>query len=384
MKHLSLFLLFVAFACGAQVYDTNNPTVSTFAGSAFSGYFDGQGQQTMFSGPDLIVSDSNSNLYVWDSGNRIIRIIDAAANVSSGVSLAGSVAEFGINPQGVYYYAASGSLNYGFYGLQSSEFAFGVCLDSRQNLYVADGINNKIYKFDTNGTQSVFVGSGNYGHIDGNGIFDSFSGPQTMTCDSADNIYVWDSGSYLIRKVDQNKNVSTVAGIFNNPGNIDGHGTNAGFYLVGQMVVDQGGNLITACGTCVRKISPSGNVTTIAGDLSRSGYVDGEGAAARFNGASGVCVVGNSIFVADSGNQRIRQITFNAQPQIVPPSNLSLSTYPGIKLTGTVGRTYQIQSEADDSGWTNETTLVLASSPFLWIDQNAVGGSKMYRAVMLP
>ena len=90
------------------------------------------------------------------------------------------------------------------------------------------------------------------------------------------------------------------------------------------------------------------------------------------------------IFIADSGNNRIRNIAFNPQSQVSPPANLQLNTYPGLQITGTVGRTYQIQTSPDLSSWTTAATLLLNSSPYLWIDQNPVSGNKYYRAVLLP
>jgi hypothetical protein len=63
---------------------------------------------------------------------------------------------------------------------------------------------------------------------------------------------------------------------------------------------------------------------------------------------------------------------------------LQLNTYPGLQITGTVGRTYQIQSSPDLNAWTPKATLLLTASPYLWIDENAVSGNKFYRAVMLP
>ena len=90
------------------------------------------------------------------------------------------------------------------------------------------------------------------------------------------------------------------------------------------------------------------------------------------------------VFVADSGNNRIRNITFNAQGQPVAPANLQLNTYPGVQITGALGRTYQIQSSPDMTTWNTVATVLLNSSPYLWIDQNPIAGNKFYRAVMLP
>jgi hypothetical protein len=90
------------------------------------------------------------------------------------------------------------------------------------------------------------------------------------------------------------------------------------------------------------------------------------------------------IFVADSGNERIREISFNPQARLVTPPNLGIATYAGLTLTGLVGRTYQIQISPDMTNWTTHATLLLNSSPYLWFDQNPIGGSKFYRALLMP
>ena len=90
------------------------------------------------------------------------------------------------------------------------------------------------------------------------------------------------------------------------------------------------------------------------------------------------------ILVADTSNQRIRSITFNPSSQPVLPANLQLSSYPGLQIIGTVGRTYQIQTSPDMNQWNTVTTLLLSSSPYLWIDQNPTKGNRFYRAFLLP
>jgi hypothetical protein len=116
----------------------------------------------------------------------------------------------------------------------------------------------------------------------------------------------------------------------------------------------------------------------------QSGYTNGAGNLARFNGANSACLSQGSIFVADAGNQRIRQISFNPQSQIVSGANLGIGTFAGVTVTGIIGRTYQIQSSPDLNAWTTRATILLTSSPYLWIDQNPVSGNKFYRAVLLP
>jgi hypothetical protein len=389
----------------AQTYDTNNDFVQTFAGSAFQGYLDGQGQATMFSNPLQIVSDSSSNLFVLDSGNARIRKItpdgtvttfagggnqttgvgtNVSLNLGTGMCIDRNntiwIAQVGFNP--AYLYKITSNATVSFTDISSlAGSRAGICADSSGNIYLP--AQNKIYRYDTNGSITVFVGSGNSGSIDGNGVFTSFSNPGALACDSADNIYVWDSGNSRIRRINQNRDVVTVAGLHS--GNFDGSGTNTGFSSVSAMCADSSGNIYFACGSCIRKMDAQTNVVTMAGNFTQSAYTNGvSGNLARFNGASGICSAQGMVFVADSGNERIRNITFNPQPQVVSSSSLDIGTFAGITITGVVGRTYQIQSSPDMSAWTTRTTLLLNSSPYLWIDQNPVSGNKFYRAVLLP
>jgi hypothetical protein len=126
------------------------------------------------------------------------------------------------------------------------------------------------------------------------------------------------------------------------------------------------------------------DVTTLAGSFYQGGYNNGPGNIALFNSANGGCLSQGIVFVADGGNNRIRNITFNAQSQPVAPANLQLNAYPGVKITGSIGRTYEIQSSPDMTTWNSVATVLLNASPYLWIDQNPIAGNKFYRAVMLP
>jgi serine/threonine protein kinase, bacterial len=87
MKRISyLCPLWLALCCWqakAQIYDTNNVVVQTFAGSGFSGYLDGVGQQTMFNYPSKVAGDSSGNLFVLDGGNARIRKITSDGTVST-------------------------------------------------------------------------------------------------------------------------------------------------------------------------------------------------------------------------------------------------------------------------------------------------------------
>ena len=403
----------LGWQANAQTYDTNNEVVQTFAGSGFSGYQDGVGQQTMFNYPSKVVADSSSNLFVFENNSyHRIRKIAPDSTVSTfagggGGSLPGYGTNVWIGGSGFgsmtidhsntlwittlystgYLLRIGGdayvSITTNLTGLTGQGGGVGICVDSGNNIYYSTYNGNQIYRWRTNGVLEVFAGSGNSGATDGNGIFTSFNNPSTLAADAANNIYVWDSGNGLIRRIDQNQNVSTIAGN-NYSSSADGVGTNATFNSIYQMYVDGSGNLLLACGNCIRKISATTNVVTMAGSFTQTGYTNGAGNLARFNGADGVCVSGGTIFVADYSNQRIRNITFNPQPQVVTGANLGIGTFAGVTITGVVGRTYQIQSSPGMNAWTTRATVLLTTSPYLWIDQNPVSGNKFYRAVLLP
>jgi hypothetical protein len=396
----------------AQTYDTNGDYVQTFAGSGFSGYLDGVGQLTMFNNPSVIAADSSNNLFVLDAGNDLIRKIAPDGTVTTFAG-GGSDSPPGYGTNVVLYLLFNsmtidksnvlwipGHNNVGSSvlfcisnnsyvstvatGISPASTLSGICVDSSNNIYCSDYSGNHIYRRNTGGTVAVFAGSGNSGYADGNGIFSAFRSPSALACDQANNIYVWDSGNYLIRRIDQSQNVTTLAGKYQNSSSADGVGTNTAFNSIYQMSVDGSGNLILACGSCIRKITATTNVVTMAGSFTQSGYANGFTNLAQFNGADGVCISGGTIYVADSSNQRIRSITNNPQPQVVSGANLGIGTFAGLTISGIVGRTYQIQSSPNMNTWTTRATVLLTSSPYLWIDQNPIAGNKFYQAVLLP
>jgi hypothetical protein len=406
-----------AWQAEAQIYDTNNEVVQTFAGFGIPGYVDGQGLLTAFSSPSQIVSDTASNLFVWDSGNARIRKITANGTVTTfagggsyfngygtNASLAwGSGGTMAIdhantlwlllvNGYGGYPYlvtiGTNGYVSIANGGLTNLGIYSGMCFDSANNLYYSGG--NRIYRYNPGtGVVQAFAGSGIAWNFDGPGpFFSAFKNPGAMACDPADNIYVWDAGNGTIRRIDPIQNVTTLAGNGNYYySSADGVGTNATFNGgITSMFSDNQGNIYLVCGSCVRRMNAQTNVVTLAGNFSQyqSGFANGPGYLARFASATGGCFSQGMIFVADTGNNRIRSIAFNPLSQVVSPANLQLNTYPGLQITGTVGRTYQIQASPDMNTWNTVTTLLLTSSPCLWIDQTPVSGNKFYRAMLLP
>jgi len=150
------------------------------------------------------------------------------------------------------------------------------------------------------------------GSVDGTGAAARFSGPRGMAVDSAGNVYVADYGNSTIRKVTAAGVVTTLAGTAGMNGSVDGTGAAARFSNPTGVAVDSAGNVYVAdsSNSTIREVIAGGVVTTLAGSALRTGNADGKGAAVRFNRPTGVVVDGaGNVYVTDTGNATIRKIT---------------------------------------------------------------------------
>jgi serine/threonine-protein kinase len=185
---------------------------------------------------------------------------------------------------------------------------WGLAVDTKGNIYVADFWN--IYKISPTGLATTFAGSGQLGYADGKGTAASFKNPRGMAFDRSGNLYVSDEENNRIRKISPDGVVTTLAGN-GVRGYADGTGAAAQFNLPDGIAVDAAGNLYVADteNHMIRKISPAGVVTTFAGS-GVQGAADGQGAAASFRDPAGVALdaFGN-LYVADYANNKIRKVT---------------------------------------------------------------------------
>jgi RHS repeat-associated protein len=187
----------------------------------------------------------------------------------------------------------------------------GICMDAAGNLYVADYHNHLIRKITANGIVSTLAGNGTQGYNDGNAATAEFNGPMGVAVDGSGNVYVGDCGNNMIRKISPSGIVSTVAGNLNS-GYADGTGSAVSFNGPKGLIFDRSGNLIVcdAYNSLIRSITPAGTVSTIAGTPQAAGYANGTGTAAKFNNPSAIAMdnAGN-FYVADFYNNCVRMIS---------------------------------------------------------------------------
>ena len=185
----------------------------------------------------------------------------------------------------------------------------GIAVDSEGNIYVADTDNNRIRKITSSGVVTTLAGTATAGYGDGTGTAAFFSAPHGIAADSSGNMYVTEAGNNRIRKITSSGVVTTLAGT-SVAGYADGTGTAARFSAPKGIAVDSEGNIYVADtgNNRIRKITPSGVVSTFAGTAT-AGYGDGTGTAARFSAPHGIAADSEgNMYVADTGNNRIRKI----------------------------------------------------------------------------
>jgi sugar lactone lactonase YvrE len=181
---------------------------------------------------------------------------------------------------------------------------YAVASDSVGNVYVADIYNHTIRKVTPDGTVTTLAGvPGDRGYIDSQGAAARFAYPNAIAIRDGI-LYVADGGNAAIRKITADATVSTVAG-----GTV-GTGSALPFYSLAGIAVDNAGNIYVTDNQTVRRVTPAGAVSTMAGNPNSPWYQDGQGSAAYFNYPQGIAVNdAGTIFVADTENHAIRFVT---------------------------------------------------------------------------
>lgn len=305
---------------------------------------DGARTQAVFRGPRQAVADALGVVYVADTGNHLIRRIDAAGVVST---LAGQT--------GISGYADGPGT-----GALFNEPS-GVLPAPQGGVWVLDSNNGRIRHVAADGRVTTLAGggagAGGSRHADGSGSAAAFNEPRGFAQDAAGNLFVADYQNHVLRKVTPAGVVTTLAGAAGQQGSVDGSGSAARFSAPQAVAIDAAGNLYvadTGLIKAVRKVTPaglvstlasgrsgvrlaeprglavladgrllvadaqeqhlmvidgSGQATVLAGQTGRSGSADGRGSAAGFDAPMGLGAgPGGSVLVADSGNHLLRQL----------------------------------------------------------------------------
>lgn len=316
--------------------------VTTIAGNGLAYFADGPALMAEFRAPLDVAITSDGTIYVADAINHRIRKISqgqvstfAGIGVQDTTSGNGSVAGFAfpsylaldrnenlytldvedprvrkISPGAFVSVVAGNGLN-GFADGRSDTAQFGkecagIAIDDQGNIYVSDWKSRRIRKISITGQVTTVAGSGKSGFVNGNADTAQFFNPGGIVIDKQGNLFVADWNR--VRKITPSGVVSTFVGT-NAVGFRDGPANEALFTEIIDMVMDGQGNIYASDENRIRKINPQGQVSTIAGIT--AGYEDGEGNTAKFNGPVGLGIdkQGN-IYVADDHNNRIRKISF--------------------------------------------------------------------------
>lgn len=312
--------------------------VTTIAGSPDIAFCrDGTGAEAGFHSPYSVAVDANTNLYVTDTYANVIRKVAPDGKVTT---LAGTafVAGFRDGPGSEALFNQPAQISIDGDGMLHIADRYNSCvrkMTSDGQVKTLKDWNSNPVRFNqplavidsrwvlsdfgltirtcVNDTNQILAGSlPNVGSLDGFGTAARFNAPTAIAVDQVGNLYIADSENFTIRKVTPAGQVSTIAGVSGSSGAADGQGTSAYFGYPNDLVVDSHGNLFVADSSnhAIRKVTPGGMVTTFAGALLQNGHADGLGNAARFNICTYLAIDAHDVlYVSDTGNMVIRRIT---------------------------------------------------------------------------
>jgi DNA-binding beta-propeller fold protein YncE len=343
-KLAPLFITLAVFAsCGKK--NTPTPTavkltpsaaVTTLAGGGLGMATNGIGTAASFDKPSGMAVDSSGNVYVADTYDGKVRVITPGGQVSTLITTDGPTG-VATDPGGNIYIAdfygnvifgsaggpvtiiaggGSGTATNGLANAASFNNPYGVAVSTTgEEVYITDYGNNLIRKttnaFSEPLNVSTFAGSGIVGATNGTGTAAAFHAPAGIAIDIQGNLYVADYGNNLIRKITPAGVVTTLAGGGQGTAT-NGNGVVASFNQPSGVAVDAAGNVYVADSGnhLIRKITAAGAVSTLAGN-GVSGDLDGAGADAEFDSPQGIAVdaKGQNVYVCDYGNNLIRKIT---------------------------------------------------------------------------
>jgi len=344
----------------------------TLAGTAGrTGAADGNGREVGFSIPQGLAVDSARNVYVADSLNHAIRKITPSGVVTTVAGIAGQ----------------RGSAD-GAVGVATFNQPASVAVDSANNLYVADQGSSTIRKISPSGIVTTLAGSATQpGAKDGRGEAAQFNQPTGVTVDGAGNVYVADRANCTIRKITADGLVTTLAGQAGVNGSSDGLGNGAQFAQPQSVAVDAAGNIFVAdsANHTIRKISPAGEVKTLAGHAGVSGTSDGLGVAALFTSPRGIVAdeAGN-VYVADTKNNTLRKISASGEVTTIGGTVVSAGSADGAGNHATFNQPTGVAINAWGDLYVADTGNNTIREGYVFYPEPAITGLSSTRQVLAP
>jgi len=287
--------LYIVDSANSVVRVITNGVISTFAGTAGSPGFSGDTKaatSATLNNPSAVAVDSSGNVYIADTGNNVIRQVNSSGIINTFAgnnSLGGGYTGDG----GV---ATSGQL----------DAPTGVAVDSANNVYVTDSVNNLVRKV-SGGNLSTIIGIGATGQ--------SLNHPNGLLVDSSGAVYVSDTSHRVLKYANGKLTAFAGTGDVGYSGD-NGLATKAVLNNPVGLAIDAAGNVYIADANefRIRMVSPTGIITTVAGS-GHVGYVGDGGSAltAYLNFPNGVCVDrSGNIYIADTENNVIRELSISA------------------------------------------------------------------------
>ncbi|OAM91232.1 cellulase family glycosylhydrolase [Termitidicoccus mucosus] len=306
--------------------------VYTFAGaSGTAGVTDDDRLQARFRNPSGLAVRSGT-LYIADTGNSALRVSDTGASIKTFISGTAAVLSHPV----------------------------GLAADTAGTVYIADRDHHQIRKITAGGEVSIVAGSGVSGTANGTGTLAQFNGPAGVALFEAgganDFLYVADTGNHTVRVVELASGaVDTLAGKAEEPDFADGAGADARFNSPGGLIVDGDGDIYLADtgNSLIRKITPAGVVSIVAGAPGVSGFKDAGGTTSWFNQPRDITLsASGTLYIADTGNRAIRVIGADDKVATLAPVAVA-SPVPPIP-------SYTLPTKSQDGGGGAPTPLLPA------------------------
>lgn len=323
-----------------------NGVVTTLAGlPGTPGSTDGTGSTARFDSPTGLALGSDGALYVSDTGNHTIRRVTTNGVVTT---LAGSA--------GVSDYVDGSAFDARF------NQPLGLAVAPDGTIFITDSGNHLIRVIATNGTVSVIAGNPEtFGSADGTGTNAFFNSPVGLALAPDGSLFVSDANNFTLRRVTAAGVVTTIAGAAGQDGSTDGPAATARFGKPAELALAPNGTLYIADAAhhTIRRLTPDGHVSTIAGLVGADGAMDGANGLARFFNPYGLAIAARGhLVVADTYNQTVRELLAPFTVGVAPSGDARVISWEAV-----VGLTYQVQfKDTLTTAWQNLGPTVIASA----------------------